>query len=101
MVHLTQLIYVIDGQEDVFDQFEAIAIPAIANYNGRLTLRIRPTPDTVIENSIEVPYEIHLAEFATQQDFEAFMADEARKQFLHLKEASIRSAIIIQGERLT
>ena len=97
MIHLTQLIYVIEGKEDVFHQFEAIAIPIILKYKGRLTLRIRPENSTVIEGSIERPYEIHLIEFDSQEDFDNFKEDEERKSFLHLKEASIKSSILIQG----
>lgn len=100
MIHITQLIYIVDGQEDVFDQFEDIAIPTIAKYNGRLTLRIRPTNESVIERNIAKPYEIHLVEFDTQDDFDNFKNDEERKKFLHLKEQSIESAILIQGTRL-
>jgi len=100
MIHLTQLIYVIEGQEHIFNEFEEIAIPSILKYNGRLTLRIRPEKKSVIENNIEVPYEIHLVEFDTQQDFENFKNDEGRKKFLHLKEQSIKSSILIQGIKL-
>src|ERR1700744_5223086 len=60
MVFITQLIYILDNQESVFDQFEAIAIPAIKKYNGRLFLRVRPDKEAYIESNIEKPYEIHL-----------------------------------------
>ena len=100
MIHITQLIYIVEGKEKIFHQFEEIAIPTILKYNGRLTLRIRPGEKSVIENSIEVPYEIHLVEFDTQQDFENFKEDEERKRFLYLKEESIKSAILIQGVEL-
>jgi hypothetical protein len=55
MIYITQLIYIIDGQEAVFNEFESITIPIIFRYNGRLLLRIRPTANTFIEE----PYEIH------------------------------------------
>ncbi len=97
MIYITQLIYIKEGQEDVFDQFERIAIPTISKYNGRLTLRIRPEENSIIERNIEKPYEIHLAEFETQRDFDNFKKDEERKKFLHLKEQSIKSSILIQG----
>jgi len=100
MIYITQLIYVIEGQEDVFNKFEEMAIPTILKYNGRLMLRIRPEQKTIIESSIEIPYEIHLVEFDTEQDFENFKKDEGRKNFLHLKEQSIKSSILIQGEQL-
>ena len=100
MIYITQLIYIIDGQEDIFNQFEAIAIPIILKYNGRLTLRIRPEENAIIERSIEKPCEIHLVTFDTQQDFDDFKNDEERKRFLHLKEKSIKSSILIQGVKL-
>ena len=77
-----------------------MAIACISKYNGRLTLRIRLQEDTLIESNIEVPYEVHIVEFDTQQDFDNFKMDEERKKFLHLKEQSIRPTILIQGVRL-
>lgn len=100
MIYITQLIYIIDGQEDVFNQFEDIAIPSILKYNGRLTLRIRPEENSIIESNIEKPYEIHLVEFDTQKDFDEFKEDKERKKFLHLKDKSIKSAVLIQGVKL-
>jgi hypothetical protein len=100
MVYITQLIYLIAGQEVVFDQFEDIAIPLISKYNGRLLLRVRLNDNAFIEHHIDKPYEIHLVEFDTELDFENFKQDEERKKFLHLKEQSIRTSILIQGTRL-
>src|SRR6267154_5494555 len=100
MIYITQLIYLKAGQEDVFDQFEAIAIPIIAKYNGRLLLRVRPPDHSFIEHHIDRPYEIHLVEFDSDQDFENFKQDEERKKFLHLKDQSIKASILIQGTKL-
>lgn len=96
MILITQLIYIIDGQEKVFEEFESIAIPIILKHSGRLLLRIRPTEDSVIESHIDKPYEIHLVEFQTPQDFDCFVKDEERKKFLHLKEKSVKDTILIQ-----
>ncbi|HEU5364200.1 MAG TPA: DUF1330 domain-containing protein [Hanamia sp.] len=100
MIFLTQLVYVKEGQESVFHQFEEIAIPAIIKYNGRILLRIRPTDNAFIEHHIERPYEIHLVEFETEQDFQNFSNDEERKKFLHLKEQSVKSVLLIKGVKL-
>ncbi|TAE30678.1 MAG: DUF1330 domain-containing protein [Cytophagales bacterium] len=100
MIYFTQLIYVNEGQEAVFHQFEDVAIPLISRYNGRLLARIRPTDEVYIDCQIEKPYEIHLVEFDTEEDFLAFSKDESRKQFLHLKEQSVRASILIQGVKL-
>jgi len=100
MIFLTQLIYIKEGQESIFDQFEDIAIPIISKYNGRLLLRIRPDENSFIKHSLEKPYEVHLVAFNNEQDFKSFMADEERKNFLHLNEQSITSSILIQGIKL-
>jgi uncharacterized protein (DUF1330 family) len=100
MIYITQLIYLIAGQENIFNQFEAIAIPLISKYNGRLLLRLRPDNSAFIEHHIDRPYEIHLVEFDADQDFQNFMLDEERKQFLHLKEQSIKASILYKGVKL-
>ncbi len=100
MIYLTQLIYIIEGQEAVFDQFENIAIPAILKYNGRLLLRVRPGKESIIENNTDAPYEIHLVEFESEQDFINFSRDEERKKFLHLKEQSVKSVWLMKGIKL-
>jgi uncharacterized protein (DUF1330 family) len=100
MIYIIQLIYIKVGQEKVFHQFEDIVIPTILKYTGQLLLRVRPDENSIIEQNIEKPYEIHLVEFATDDDFENFKHDEERKRFLHLKEQSIKSVILIQGTKL-
>ncbi|MCK8495309.1 MULTISPECIES: DUF1330 domain-containing protein [Spirosoma] len=100
MVFITQLIYVKEGEEAVFHQFEDIAIPIISKYNGQLLLRIRPSESAIIEHTIDQPYEIHFVEFESENDFTNFMHDEERNRFLHLKEQSIKSTILVKGTRL-
>ena len=100
MLYITQLIYIKKGQEAVFHQFEDIAMPIIAKYNGQLMLRLRPTENEIIESNIEPPYEVHLIKFDAKNDFHNFMLDEERKQFLHLKEQSIELSILLKGEKL-
>jgi uncharacterized protein (DUF1330 family) len=100
MIYITQLIYIKEGQKAIFHQFEEIAIPIISKYNGKLLLRIRPGENAFIESSIDKPYEIHLVEFDNEQNIRAFMQDEERKKFLHLKEQSIKASVLIQGTKL-
>jgi hypothetical protein len=96
-IYITQLIYLNDGEENAFHQFEDIAIPIISKYNGKLLLRVRPTGNEIIEKNIDHPYEIHLIEFATEKDFELFKQDEERKKAIPLKERSIKSVLLIKG----
>lgn len=100
MLYITQLIYIKEGQEKVFDQFESVAIPIISKYNGRMLLRVRPGAGAYIEADMEKPYEIHLVEFDSDQDFRNFMKDEERKKFLHLKDQSIKASVLYQGVML-
>ena len=100
MIYMTQLIYIKEGQEKIFHQFEDVAIPLISKYNGKLLFRVRPGEEAYIETCIEKPYELHLVSFDTQEDFVNFSKDEERKKFLHLKEQSIKASILIQGVRL-
>lgn len=100
MIYITQLIYIREGQEEIFHQFEDIAIPAILKYNGRLLIRVRPDKNSIIEDHIDGPYEIHLVEFDSESDFENFTKDEERKKFLHLKEQSVKAVLMIKGTKL-
>lgn len=100
MIYITQLIYLHPGKEDVFHQFEDVAIPLIAKYNGQLMLRIRPDDLSVVEKAIEKPYEIHLVSFEAEEDLADFMKDEERKKFLHLKEEAIRAVVLIKGQKM-
>ncbi|MES2432017.1 MAG: DUF1330 domain-containing protein [Bacteroidota bacterium] len=99
-IFLTQLIYLHKGQEDSFHQFEEIAIPIIAKYNGKLLLRVRPNGKEIIKSNIEEPYEIHLVEFESDKDLESFSKDEERNKALYLKEKAIRSIILIKGNKV-
>ena len=100
MIYITQLIYILDGQETTFNEFEKVAMPLISKYNGRLLFRYRPNVNDIIEQSIETPYEIHLVEFDSEDDLDAFFKDEERKKTIHLKEQSIKSVWLIKGSKL-
>jgi uncharacterized protein (DUF1330 family) len=98
MIYITQLIYINEGMEAVFDQFEAVAIPIIAKYGGELLLRTRP--GLVVQAGAGVPNEIHLVSFPSDEQFERFKLDDGRRAFLHLKEQSIKKIVLIKGEML-
>ena len=100
MIYVTQLIYIKEGQQKVFDEFEKVAMPLISKYNGKLLLRLRPEEKAFIESHMEKPYEIHFVEFESDNDLENFMNDKERRKFLHLKEQSIQSSVLIKGTKL-
>jgi hypothetical protein len=72
MIYLTQLIYIREGQEATFYEFENVVLPLLWKYNGQLLLRLRPTNSTFVDNSIEPPFEIHLVAFETEQGLEQY-----------------------------
>ena len=100
MIYITQLVYIKENEQKAFEEFEAVAIPIISKYRGKMMLRVRPDEKSMIEFSIEQPYEIHLVSFESESDFKEFMADDERKKYLHLKEQSIRSVLLFKGEKL-
>jgi hypothetical protein len=61
---------------------------------------LRTTDASFIEYHMDKPYEIHLVKFDTEQDFQNFGNDADRKEFLHLKEQSIKSVLMIKDTKL-
>jgi uncharacterized protein (DUF1330 family) len=101
MIYITNLIYIKENTVETFEEYESIAIPIIARYNGRLLLRIRPENKSVISADMPVPFEIHFVEFASESDFNNFQKDEERKKFLYLKERTIHSNFLVMGQQLS
>jgi uncharacterized protein len=94
---LTQLVWIRPGQEAVFHAFEDVALPLLAKHGGELLLRVRPGPGAVVAATLEAPYEIHVLRFAGEEGLRAFLQDEERRRFLHLKEGSVRAVLLIRG----
>ncbi|NMH89235.1 DUF1330 domain-containing protein [Flavivirga algicola] len=100
MVYLTVLLFIKKGKEDVFNEYEALVLPIIKDYNGKLIYRVRPTQDNFISSEDELPYEIHFISFETNGDFLNFINDNKRKRFEKLKVDAIKSTFITKGEKL-
>ena len=100
MIYLTQLIFVKEGKENVFHEFENFAIPLMEKYNGRIIHRLRPQKENYISSSEEEPYEIHFISFNSEEDLAKFLKDDTRQKFMHLKNESVQSSILIKGEKM-
>ncbi|MDO1449124.1 DUF1330 domain-containing protein [Rhodocytophaga aerolata] len=100
MIYYIQIIFVKDGKQEVFHAFEEHVLPLLQKHKGELLYRIRPTKDSIIASSGEHPYEIHLVSFPARKDFESYRDDKERLQYMHLKEASIEKALLIEGNLL-
>lgn len=99
-IYFTQIVFIEEGKEDLFNEFEAIAIPKIAVYNGELMYRIKPERQNFINNINELPYEVHFGFFNSKADFEQFKMDEERKSFLHLFKESVKKVVLIEGAEI-
>jgi antibiotic biosynthesis monooxygenase (ABM) superfamily enzyme len=100
MIYITQLIFVKEGKENTFLEFEEHAIPLMEKYNGRIIYRLRPSKDSFISEKKELPYEIHFISFDSEKDLSNFMKDDSRLKFIHLKNESIKSTLLIKGEKI-
>jgi antibiotic biosynthesis monooxygenase (ABM) superfamily enzyme len=100
VIYVTQLIYVREGHEADFERFEAIVLPRLRSYSGELVLRIRPDPASKISGTAELPYEVHIIRFENDEDLARYSQDEERQRWLHLKDSSVRSALLIKGSSL-
>lgn len=100
MIYLTLLIFIQEGKEDVFNEFETLALALLDDYNGKLLYRIQPNEASIISHTEEIPHEIHFLSFNSENDFMNFAKDERRQHFMHLKENSIRETFLVKGEKI-
>ena len=100
MIFITQLIFVKEGKEDVFLEFEKFAIPLVEKYSGKIIYRVRPEKESFVSHEKEIPYEIHIISFESERDFNEFMKDEERLKYIHLKEESVKSILLLKGEKI-
>lgn len=100
MIYITQLIFIQEGKEKTFIEFEEFAIPLMEQYGGKMIYRLRPAKDSFVSSTEEQPYEIHFISFNSDQDLNAFMKDDSRLNFIHLKEESIKSTILVKGKKM-
>tara|TARA_R110000868_G_scaffold274300_1_gene533527 strand:+ start:1018 stop:1320 length:303 start_codon:yes stop_codon:yes gene_type:complete len=100
LIFITQLIFVKKGKEKIFQEFEEFAIPLMEKYHGRIIYRIRPTKESYISGDKNLPYEIHFISFDSESDLSDFLNDNSRLDFIHLKEESVTSTLLVKGQRM-
>jgi hypothetical protein len=100
MIYITQLIFVKEGKEDIFLEFEDGVLPLMEKYNGRIIYRLRPTKEAFIAEEKELPYEIHFLSFDDETDLINFMNDDRRLEFIHLKNESVKSVLLVKGVKM-
>ncbi|MEM7369080.1 MAG: DUF1330 domain-containing protein [Bacteroidota bacterium] len=100
MIYITQLIFVKAGKEEAFLEFESHALPLMAEHGGTLLYRLRPDEHSFVHATGELPYEIHVIAFESQEALDRFLQDDRRQAFLPLKESSISSTLLVKGQRM-
>jgi hypothetical protein len=97
MIYYTQLIFIKPGCEQQFHAFEDKVLPLLKAHQGELVYRIRPTESAFVENSRELPYEIHLVTFTSKAGFESYAKDPKRLEFMEMKNNSVEKIVLIEG----
>lgn len=100
MLYYTQILFVKEGQETTFHDFEDHVLPLLQRHNGELIYRVRPTMNSVLVTTVGQPYEIHIVTFPERKDFEHYRDDPQRMQYMHLKDSSVERVILIEGKAL-
>ena len=60
--------------------FSRCALRLLPKYRGELLLRVRPNAESVIQAGAEVPYEVHVVRFESDDDFRRFSEDDERQR---------------------
>lgn len=85
------LIFLNPGKHEVLRQYEKEAVHLMARHGGRFEHVFQPqsAPES------EIPDEVHLLNFDTDDGFQAFRADPDLNQFKGLREEAVRKAIVL------
>ena len=86
--------------EKEFLEFESKVLPMMAEYTGNLLYRLRPEKDSFVSPEGELPYEIHFISFDSDEDLNRFLQDERRQELVPLKEASVKSILLVKGQKM-
>jgi uncharacterized protein (DUF1330 family) len=94
---ITVLLFINDGEEKAFEEYESNVLGLLKKYNGELIYRIHPDEESYASGNEECPHEIHLISFNSRNDFENYMNCKERDEFYLLREKSIKKVTLIEG----
>ncbi|WP_139956697.1 DUF1330 domain-containing protein [Flavicella sediminum] len=100
MLYITAFLFVKEGKEHIFQEYENLVLPLLKKYNGELIYRVRPKSEAYIFSNDEKPYEIHLLTFPSDIDFKNYVNDEERKSFEQLKIQAIKTSFLVKETQL-
>jgi len=94
-IYYTLLVYIRDGQDALFQEYENKVLPLLPKYQGKLELRLKTTNPTP-----EQPDEIHVVSFPTPASFEAYRNDPERLTYALLFNEAVSKAVLVTGINL-
>jgi len=96
---ITQVIYLNEGGEKDFLEYELLVLPLLEKYNGKLEFRIRPAAENFIYPiESELPYELHIVSFETKADFLKFKDDPVRTKHLELLQRAVKRFLVLESD---
>lgn len=95
---ITLMVYLKEGKENLFLQYEEEALPFLDKYNGKLEYRIRPHNSCHVIDVNPKPYEIHILSFKKMKDFHNFSKDQDRLLLADMYHESVEVTMMIQGQ---
>ena len=96
---IAQLIYLNDGGEKDFLEYESLVLPLLEKYNGKLEFRIRPAAENFIYPiESELPYELHIVSFETKADFLKFKDDPVRTKHHELFQRAVKKVVVLESD---
>jgi len=93
-LYLTVLLYLKDGKQEQFYDYERRVKPVIESYGGQFEKVIKPTH---VVGDIPMPDEIHLLSFPSEQSFQSYRDDPALPEIAALRAEAVEQTIIISG----
>jgi uncharacterized protein (DUF1330 family) len=93
-LYLTVLLYLKDGKQDQFYEYERKVKPIIESYGGQFEKVIKPTQ---ILGDMPMPDEIHLLSFPSEESFQSYRADPNLPEIAQLRAGAVEKTIIISG----
>lgn len=94
--HVVLEVYLKDGQQTNFEDYERKVLPLLANYGGSLVSAIRPSSKIA-----GTPDELHVITFPSKEAFEAYKQNPKRAEFSPIFQQAVEKVRLIEGEDIS
>ena len=98
MLYLTVMLYLYEGKEAAFANYEEQVLPLLQRYGGKMLYRTQPALETELPHRQELPYEMHLLSFPSEIAFQDYLQDPDRIALTLLQRSIIRKAVVMQSD---